>query len=204
MFLLWRQFRLSPSNHSEHSYYELLSGSWRIVGLVPFHNFCCCKKYAVEYLKVKHIIVCGHYDCGAVKAASTAMNHNAPLENWLTSIRDVKRRYLQELTKIAEEDARRRRLVELNVIERLLNMGFWVLSQTAFKASIILHFALSCLNVFKTGIVQKRRAETLTKPEQYPFIMPRVHAVVFDPAVGRLKVSSLLDTRSKISYRKTR
>lgn len=77
------------------------------------------EQYAVDYLKVKHIIVCGHYDCGAVKAASTAMNHNAPLENWLTSIRDVKRRYLPELTTITDEDARRRRLVELNVIERL-------------------------------------------------------------------------------------
>lgn len=54
-------------------------------------------QYAVDYLEIPHIVVCGHYDCGAVKAASKNRNHGAPLENWLTSIRDVMRMHRGEV-----------------------------------------------------------------------------------------------------------
>lgn len=54
-------------------------------------------QYAVQYLKVKHVIVCGHYDCGGVKAALTNLDHGAPLENWVRHIRDTCRLHQKEL-----------------------------------------------------------------------------------------------------------
>lgn len=74
---------------------------------------------AVEVLEVKHIIVCGHYDCGGVKASLTNKDHEAPLENWLRNIRDTHRHHLEELSAIKDITARQRRLVELNVIEQV-------------------------------------------------------------------------------------
>ena len=59
-------------------------------------------QYAVDVLQVKHIIVCGHYDCGGVKAALTNMDHSAPLENWLRNIRDIHRNNFEELSQIEE------------------------------------------------------------------------------------------------------
>ena len=54
-------------------------------------------QYAVDVLKVKHIIVCGHYDCGGVKAAMESVDHKSPLENWLRNIRDTYRLHKEEL-----------------------------------------------------------------------------------------------------------
>jgi carbonic anhydrase len=70
-------------------------------------------------LKVKHIIVCGHYDCGGVKAALQNFDHKSPLENWLRNIRDTYRLHVGELSAIEDLKARQRRLVELNVIEQV-------------------------------------------------------------------------------------
>lgn len=52
-------------------------------------NLMSALQYAVAYLKIPHIIVCGHYECGGVKAAENNNDHMAPLENWLRNIRDV-------------------------------------------------------------------------------------------------------------------
>lgn len=52
-------------------------------------NLMSALQYAVAYLKIPHIIVCGHYECGGVKAAVSNNDHMAPLENWLRNIRDV-------------------------------------------------------------------------------------------------------------------
>ena len=76
-------------------------------------------QYAVDYLQVKHIIVCGHYDCGGVKAALTQVDHKAPLENWLRNIRDTYRLHREELNGIEDITARQRRAVELNVVEQV-------------------------------------------------------------------------------------
>ncbi len=54
-------------------------------------------QYAVDVLQVKHIIVCGHYDCGGVKAALVNMDHKSPLENWLRNIRNIHQNYFEEL-----------------------------------------------------------------------------------------------------------
>jgi len=86
--------------------------------------------YAVKHLKVKRVVVCGHYNCGGVKAAMQAKDLGI-LNPWLRNIRDVYRLHKDELNAIADEHARYNRLVELNVKEQ-------------------------CLNVIKTAAVQER------------------------------------------------
>jgi carbonic anhydrase len=78
-------------------------------------------QYAVEALKVKHIIVCGHYGCGGVKAAL----HDSKLgliDNWLRHVQDVREKYVAHLTTLADETEQLNRLCELNVIEQTINV----------------------------------------------------------------------------------
>lgn len=77
--------------------------------------------YAVVHLEVNHIIVCGHYSCGGVKAAMDAKDLGI-LNPWLRNIRDVYRAHKEELNSIGEEQARYDRLVELNVKEQAINV----------------------------------------------------------------------------------
>eukprot|EP00542_Grammatophora_oceanica_P020975 CAMPEP_0194028742 /NCGR_PEP_ID=MMETSP0009_2-20130614/2646_1 /TAXON_ID=210454 /ORGANISM="Grammatophora oceanica, Strain CCMP 410" /LENGTH=289 /DNA_ID=CAMNT_0038668223 /DNA_START=151 /DNA_END=1020 /DNA_ORIENTATION=+ len=123
-------------------------------------NVMSALQFAVAVLKVDHIIVCGHYDCGGVRASLQNLDHVPPLENWLRNIRDVYRLHREELDGITDPEARHRRLVELNVVEQ-------------------------CINLFKTGVVQRRRVETYKSGQEYT--TPRIHACVFDPKVGLLQ-----------------
>ncbi len=91
-------------------------------------------EYAVAFLKVKHIVVCGHYFCGGVKAAMQAEDLGI-LNPWLRNIRDVYRLHKDELNSIKDEEQRYMRLVELNVEEQ-------------------------CINVIKTAAVQKAYLNT--------------------------------------------
>lgn len=77
--------------------------------------------YAVVYLEVDHIVVCGHYNCGGVKAAMESKDLGI-LNPWLRNIRDVYRIHKTELNAIEDQDARYRRLVELNVQEQCINV----------------------------------------------------------------------------------
>jgi carbonic anhydrase len=77
--------------------------------------------YAIRHLKVKHIIVCGHYNCGGVKAAMVPKDFGI-LNPWLRSIRDVYRIHKTELNAITDEREKYDRLVELNVIEQCINI----------------------------------------------------------------------------------
>lgn len=77
--------------------------------------------YAVVHLKVKHIIVCGHYNCGGVRAAMIPKDMGI-LNPWLRNIRDVYRLHKDELNAITNEDKRYERLVELNVQEQCINV----------------------------------------------------------------------------------
>ncbi|QIL40264.1 carbonic anhydrase [Pedobacter sp. HDW13] len=77
--------------------------------------------YAVRHLKVNHIVVCGHYNCGGVKAAMQPADLGI-LNPWLRNIRDVYRLHKDELNAIADEEARYNRLVELNVQEQCVNL----------------------------------------------------------------------------------
>ncbi len=77
--------------------------------------------YAVVHLKVNHIVVCGHYYCGGVKAAMQSKDLGI-LNPWLRNIRDVYRMHKIELNEIGDEDERYKRLVELNVLEQCINV----------------------------------------------------------------------------------
>lgn len=78
-------------------------------------------QYAVEHLRVKHIIVCGHYGCGGIKAAMTPQDFGL-MNPWLRNIRDVYRLHQKELDKIEDEHEKYNRLVELNVQEQCINI----------------------------------------------------------------------------------
>ena len=92
-----------------------------IANMVGNTDFSCMSviQFAVDVLKVKHIIVCGHYDCGGIRAAMESVDHKSPLENWLRNIRDIYRLHMDELNAIPDTIQRQRRLVELNVIEQV-------------------------------------------------------------------------------------
>lgn len=78
--------------------------------------------YAVKALKVKHIIVCGHYGCGGVKAAMSNERLGF-IDNWLVNIKNVYQKHATELNAIGDENQRFDRFVELNVIEQVANLG---------------------------------------------------------------------------------
>jgi carbonic anhydrase len=77
--------------------------------------------YAVQHLRVDHVVVCGHYYCGGVKAAMQSADLGI-LNPWLRNIRDVYRMHKTELNLIEDEDAKYKRLVELNVQEQCINV----------------------------------------------------------------------------------
>jgi carbonic anhydrase len=88
--------------------------------------------YAVERLRVRHIIVCGHYGCGGVKAAMS--RHDFGLINrWLQNIKDCAERHQAELGALPDEEARSRRLVELNVVEQVDHLAKTSVIQRAWK-----------------------------------------------------------------------
>lgn len=84
-------------------------------------NVAAVIEYAVVHLKVKHVIVCGHYNCGGVKAAMQSQDLGI-LNPWLRNIRDVYRLHKEELKAIEDEGARYGRLVELSVVEQCINV----------------------------------------------------------------------------------
>ncbi|WP_372795367.1 carbonate dehydratase [Pontiella sp.] len=95
-------------------------------------------QYAVEVLKVKHIIVCGHYGCGGVAASMDDADHGL-IDNWLRHIRDVYRFHAAELDAIADPAARKERLCELNVVEQVGNVCSTTIVQNAWKSGQSLH-----------------------------------------------------------------
>lgn len=90
--------------------------------------------YAVAHLKVKHIIVCGHYNCGGVRAAMLPKDMGI-LNPWLRNIRDVYRLHQEELDGIADEHERYNRLVELNVQEQAINVIKTAVVQKSYVAT---------------------------------------------------------------------
>ncbi|MBP8033223.1 MAG: carbonic anhydrase [Bacteroidia bacterium] len=95
-------------------------------------NVMSVLNYAVRHLKVKHIVVCGHYNCGGVKAAMQPKDMGI-LNPWLRNIRDVYRTHKVELNSIENEDTRYNRLVELNVQEQCVNLIKTAAVQEAYK-----------------------------------------------------------------------
>lgn len=95
-------------------------------------NLLSVLEYSVNVLEVKHIIVCGHYNCGGVRAAYGHQVFGI-INNWLRNIEDVYRFHQAELQAIPEEEKRIDRLVELNVQEQVLNLAKTVIIQKAWK-----------------------------------------------------------------------
>lgn len=90
-------------------------------------------QYAVEVLKVKVIIVCGHYGCGGVAAAASNKQFGL-IDNWLRNIKDVIRLHEDEVMEVEDEKERLRRLVELNVIEQVHNLSKTSIIQNAMQS----------------------------------------------------------------------
>jgi carbonic anhydrase len=96
-------------------------------------NLLSVLDYAVNHLKVKHVIVCGHYGCGGVKAATTNNDYKQVLNMWLRNIKDVYRLHADELNAIDNEEQRTDRLVELNVKEQLVHLAKTSTIQRAWR-----------------------------------------------------------------------
>ncbi|VGO17311.1 Carbonic anhydrase 2 [Pontiella desulfatans] len=95
-------------------------------------------QYAIDVLKVKHIIVCGHYGCGGVAAALDNKEHGL-IDNWLRHIGDVYRLYADELNALEDEKEKRDRLCELNVIEQVANVCNTTMARKAWRRGQELH-----------------------------------------------------------------
>lgn len=95
-------------------------------------NMLSVLEYAVEVLKVKHVIVCGHYGCGGVKAALTNHDYKQVLNMWLRNIKDIYRLHSEEMEKYTEEE-RVNKLIELTVKEQVMNLAKTSIIQKAWK-----------------------------------------------------------------------
>jgi carbonic anhydrase len=89
-------------------------------------------QYAVETLKVRHIITCGHYGCGGVAAAMEGRG-DGPVSRWLDPIRDIAHRHTSAFVGMADGDTRLRRCCELNVVEQVRNVSATPAVQTAWR-----------------------------------------------------------------------
>jgi carbonic anhydrase len=95
-------------------------------------NLLSVLDYAVNHLKVRHVIVCGHYGCGGIKAASTNDDLRPLLNMWLRNIKDVYRLHRNELDAITDEEKKVDRLTELNVQEQVFNLAKTSMIQKAW------------------------------------------------------------------------
>jgi carbonic anhydrase len=101
-------------------------------------NLLSVLAYAVDVLKVKHVIVCGHYGCGGVEAAMGNKQFGL-IDNWLRNIKEVYRTHTEELDAIEDRKKRLRRFVELNVVEQVLDLGKTTIVQNAWQRDQPLH-----------------------------------------------------------------
>jgi carbonic anhydrase len=138
-----------------------------VANVVVHTDFNClaCIQFAVEILRVKHIIVCGHYGCGGVRAS---MQHNqlGLIDNWLRHIKDIYHKYQAALEAIPEEEKRLARLCELNVVEQVSNVCHTTIVQSAWSRgqALAVHGWIYDLG---DGLLQDLNV-CITKPEEIP------------------------------------
>jgi carbonic anhydrase len=101
-------------------------------------NLLSVMDYAINVLKVKHVVIAGHYECGGVKAAM-GKKQVGLIDNWLRNIKDVYRLHQDQLNAIEDENQRFRRFVELNVQEQVLNLAKTTIVQNAWGRKQELH-----------------------------------------------------------------
>lgn len=97
-------------------------------------NLLSVLQYAVEVLEVKHVIVCGHYGCGGVKAAMSQKQYGI-INHWLNNIKDIYRLHRDEIDSHENEEDRTNTLIELNVKEQVLNLAKTSIIQKAWKTA---------------------------------------------------------------------
>jgi carbonic anhydrase len=115
-------------------------------------NVLSVLQYAVEVLKVKHVIVCGHYGCGGVIASMDSSDRGL-VNNWLLNIREVYYHHREELRAIKDIEKRQDRLVELNVIEQVFNLAETSIIQKAWKnRDVMIH---GWVYDMRTGIINE-------------------------------------------------
>lgn len=115
-------------------------------------NLLSVLDYAVNILKVKHVIVCGHYGCGGVAAAMTNEQYGL-VDNWLRHIKDVYRLHHNELDAIENHEQRLRRFVELNIIEQVFDLSKTSIIQNAWRTRE-LPMVHGWVYDIRTGIIQ--------------------------------------------------
>jgi carbonic anhydrase len=105
-----------------------------VANVVDHTDFNCLSvmQYAVDVLKVDHIIVCGHHGCGGVKAAMDNLQLGL-IDNWLRHVQDVMHEHEELLSQVKDENQRFDRLCEVNVIEQVLNVGRTTIVQSAWQ-----------------------------------------------------------------------
>jgi carbonic anhydrase len=101
-------------------------------------NFLSVLSYAVEVLKVQHVIVCGHYNCGGVRAALSQSDFGL-INNWVSAIKDVSFKYDSELTKITNLSEKTNKLVEFSVREQIRNLSKTAIVQKAWHERKLPH-----------------------------------------------------------------
>ena len=97
-------------------------------------NLMSVLDFAVNHLKIKHVVVCGHYGCGGVKAAMSNIDLNQVLNMWLRNIKDIYRIHRKEIEAIADEDKRVNKMVELNVKEQVFNLAKTAIIQKSWNS----------------------------------------------------------------------
>jgi carbonic anhydrase len=97
-------------------------------------NMLSVLQYAVEVLQVKHVIVCGHYGCGGVRAALSRKSLGI-INKWLRNIKDVYRFHQTEIDQLQSEEEKVNRLIELNINEQVLNLAKTSIIQKAWKSN---------------------------------------------------------------------
>lgn len=89
-------------------------------------------QYAVDILKIEHVIVCGHYGCGGIKAAMEPQPHGL-VDNWLRHVRDIQQRHQEKLEAILDPHERMQKLCELNTVEQVINVGNTTIVRDAWE-----------------------------------------------------------------------
>lgn len=135
-------------------------------------NLLSVLQYAVEVLDVKHVIVCGHMQCGGVGAAMQDQPYGL-VDHWLSGIRETRRRHQDELESFRSNDKRFERLVELNVLRQVHNLSRTPIVQEAWKRGPrpLLHGMVyglrdGLLNVLVTGVDSPDAVRRLLEREQ--------------------------------------
>lgn len=129
----------SDSRVAANQIVDLLPGQifvHRNIANVVVHTDLNCLsviQYAVEVLKIKHIIVCGHYGCGGIQSAMESREHGL-IDNWLRHIKDVYRYHQEKIDALKDEKEKMNLLCELNVIEQVANVCHTTIVQSAWKS----------------------------------------------------------------------